>query len=215
MASCNRITLKGTCFTSEVWSTSFNMSDLTVGPGGSAVTDYTDLSVLADLIHDLADTMFSAAPFSELLSLDGRFDNVRVEAVVNNEVVQVAESLGAPRTGLQQSNKTPQDALVVSLLTGRPGRSYRGRMYLPAWRASINATGHVSTPTGGNVAAALATFLGGTGLAMSGYGTFVPVIHSRAKNEVTEVTTLRVGNVLDTQRRRRDAISEVYTTHVL
>lgn len=39
-----------------------------------------------------------------------------------------------------------------------------------------------------------------------------PVIYSPTLDALTPVSAVRVGNVLDTQRRRRDAVPETYVT---
>lgn len=110
--------------------------------------------------------------------------------------------------GVGVPSKPAQCTRVYSLGTGISGRRYRGRVYLPALATSMTTAGKATVPA--NTAAEFADFLIDAAAAWPGGGSIRPAVYSATGNIVTEVTSVRVGDVLDTQRRRRDALVENY-----
>lgn len=114
------------------------------------------------------------------------------------------------KAGASTVSMPPQAARCVSLLTANAGRRYRGRFYLPSSGASINSAGKSAPPSG--MATSLSQLL--AGIASDWPGTADPYIgvYSQAGGFITPVITVRVGDVIDTQRRRSDALVEVFQT---
>ena len=110
----------------------------------------------------------------------------------------------------------PQLALVISLRTEKPrGQTSRGRFYIPCPADTFNAAGQMATMPA-NVANGIKTMINGVN-AVSGLGT-VSVFSNPADPEVggiLPVLRVEVGNVVDTQRRRRESIPETYTSVTL
>ena len=110
-------------------------------------------------------------------------------------------------TGVAAGEMLPyQCATVISLLTDSATRHGRGRFYLPPL-----ATGTVD---GGLISAAAITSLDTAWTAFfDSLNTdgLNPVVRNRTGHISTPVTGARVGNVFDTQRRRRNKLVEVYT----
>lgn len=101
----------------------------------------------------------------------------------------------------------PQLAVCVSLRTDLSGGRFRGRFYLPApATTTIAANGRIVT-------ANVSTFANGMALAFAAAITSSPtsllVVYSRVGRSVRLVQSLDVGDVMDTQRRRRDKLVEV------
>lgn len=97
-----------------------------------------------------------------------------------------------------------QCASGVSWRTALATRSGRGRMYLPPLAVSVLDTGRLSTGAVSTIVDAvgqLTDSLDGGGLAL--------VLLNRTTLATTPVTTVDVGNVIDTQRRRRNKLIEV------
>lgn len=110
-------------------------------------------------------------------------------------------------TGVATGEMLPfQCATVISLLSDSATRHGRGRFYLPPLA--------VSTVDGGLISAAAITSLDTAWTAFfdslntDGVN---PVIRNRTGHISTPVTGARVGNVFDTQRRRRNKLVETYT----
>lgn len=95
-------------------------------------------------------------------------------------------------------------ALVVSLRTALANRSGRGRFYLPQpAAATLTADGRLSAAQQSSAVEA----------ARAAFAAFVatgdPVVYSRTMRATTRVTSLDIGDLFDTQRRRENALTQV------
>lgn len=96
-----------------------------------------------------------------------------------------------------------QCATSVSFTTQLATRAGRGRFYLPPLVATTLGAGRITTATAEGIAAAvngLWAGLAGAGLAIN--------LYSRGAKTLTPVTGGSVGDVIDTQRRRRNKLIE-------
>jgi len=113
---------------------------------------------------------------------------------------------GSPITGTgsgqEQANQT---ALVASMLTGQSGRSFRGRMYVPATDLGISG-GVVASGQVDAVAAGLVDLIDAVRTAT----TWRPMVVSVTKDVMTEIIQVRVDNKPDTQRRRANKLVPTY-----
>lgn len=137
-----------------------------------------------------------------------------------DEVVYGAPIGGA--TGLATTNFHPsQCSLVVTLASERPrGKAAKGRMFLPGTAVPIEGSGRIPSADRENMSNLLKTFFdsmrndidlpGQPILAAQGEGLLGAL---QAQNDW--VTKIRLGDVVDTQRRRRNGISEQYTEKLL
>lgn len=103
-----------------------------------------------------------------------------------------------------------QCAPVVSLRTATLSRAGRGRFYAPSLA--------VDQVANGRMVAGAQTALANSALAMlqalDNAGQ-TPVIYHRTLGTVTNITSLDVGDVIDTQRRRRNKLIEARTSRLL
>lgn len=101
----------------------------------------------------------------------------------------------------------PRVAMVTGLRTALPTRSGRGRMYWPAPTDSfLTTSGLLLSTTATAVAGFWATELGNMAT------TSPPVILHRASMDTTPITSVTVGVVLDTQRRRTNKVAPSYAS---
>ena len=110
---------------------------------------------------------------------------------------------------------TPQDSVVVSLWTGsRLGTGNHGRMYLPWARATIGSTGHIAVPATSSVCGAMKIVLSGMQTVLRAQqdasDATLCIVPSNRLASPKPVNFIRVGDVVDTQRRRRNRIRETY-----
>lgn len=116
----------------------------------------------------------------------------------------------------------PQLTPVASLRTNQLGGGGRGRMFLPGFsNAMYGGDGLTAAGVTTQIATGVAEMLGGVRLDFGTGGVnAVPIVAAtyavspsqRNYGPYAEIVTVRVGNVLDTQRRRRRQMVETYAS---
>jgi hypothetical protein len=107
-----------------------------------------------------------------------------------------------------------QVSCVASHRTPQLGRHGRGRMFLPPFTGSAtDGHGHLSSGTTASIAAAQAALLTSLTYSSSSSGGphLAPIITGHPWTNYARINQVRVGNVLDTQRRRRRSLPETYS----
>lgn len=104
----------------------------------------------------------------------------------------------------------PQVAMVATLLTGRPGRSYRGRQYWPApVETTLLPTGRMTPACQVAFRTFMTTWMGNVNSALAFRSLCVI---SPTLNQGFPILEVKVGDVFDTMRSRRNDTTEVYVT---
>lgn len=214
-----RVTIFGTMFSAaEEWSTGFFL-----GNEGSDAADPTTAG--ADMVRDAWETFFELS--TSHISGDWKCEGVKL-ALLNEDghtdLSNVVTSYYAtPISGGEGGGSLPpQVSLSAQLASDIPrGPGAKGRMYLPGIRTPINsATGKIGSTEATQVATALKNFFNTVNGSFDAPGQLVNASQGRlgiggvAPLNAT-VTKVRVGDVYDTQRRRRNALTETYQTQVL
>jgi len=214
----NRITLSGTMFSgAEEWSTGFFL-----GQEGSDAQEITQAGL--DQIRDAWAAFFNHS-FS-YISSSYRFTQAK-SALIDTTGHTITSSVkysyptGNVIGSALSGTLPPQCALVVTLLSDRPrGIASKGRMYLPGFAGGITGSGKVDSGVIGGIATNLKTFFDSFAndadvpdqLILAGKAKSA-LLAGTAQNDYVE--TIRVGDVVDTQRRRRNGLAEAYTVKVL
>ena len=119
-------------------------------------------------------------------------------------------SIGGAASGLLPL----QNSVVASHRTSQIGKAGRGRMYLPPCGSSIVSNGLVTDANRDDIADAQVTLL--ESLALSpGLGTdphVRPIVTGGNFTQYSVINAVKVGNVMDTQQRRRRQLIETFTT---
>lgn len=208
MVSRTRVTLNGTlgAANEESWSCGFHFT-------AAEVMDPTEAAAAANEIRNRLGTAWSAAApnLRSLMSTRGTLRDVSVYSYANTgpAVSSANAALGTPIVGVNSATAPPQCAVVYSLLTGFAGASRRGRIYWPALAPAIDGS-FKSTLARGSGLDVINTAI----LIQDALETFAPGawgVYSPKLDVVTPVTSVRAGDVIDTQRRRRDALTELYS----
>ena len=175
-------------------------------------------AALDDLVQDLSTWMVASQSASSAALGWVKFNEIDPVSRRYKSATDTYERiLTTPVRGSVEGNGMPQQTLCVSLLTGaKRGLASRGRFYPPATVLSLGSDGTVSK-TGVNLVATAARTLitnlnnwPGTDTPLGGQ-----VVVLGGNGVTRNVTAVSVGNVMDTQRRRRNKLRESYTTLAL
>lgn len=121
-----------------------------------------------------------------------------------------------PAHGATATALPPEVSVCASLSGGLPGRSRNGRSYLPGLSTlALGGDGTLSADAPGDLSAQYAAYLSSLNAFTgggAGAGRFALCILSVTHNMVTPILEVKVGDVFDVQRRRRNGGPETYTT---
>lgn len=204
-ANLSRVVLTGVLFgeTGDTWAMTFHMQDL----GGSGAPPN------AGAIMERAQEWFKdpKARISEWAALqlvkanrigtDGKY--------LDQNTNQALTSYGAPGcTGAATGAAFPQLTVAVSLLTStNRGLASRGRFYPPMVAATLGSNGHISPGQTKDLADAAALFLSNV---QRDHPNWRIVVASKRGGVASPVTRVAIGDVVDTQQRRRQQLDEKY-----
>lgn len=200
---------QGTLPGGEVWS-------CTIRTRRGSLTTFTGLDLQAGVDQALANwktALTGSGGWAQTTTIDRVVGYVYDASGILQEQ---AVSTGASQAGAVTIRLPNQNAVCLSLGTGQAGKSRRGRLFVPLLALGV-ANGKMASTSPGLIADAFEALL--ESAASWGYavpdGDDAVVIASAFLGITTPVTTLRVGDVIDTQRRRRDAVVESYTVRTL
>ena len=204
-----RVSIHGQMPNGEVWSVNpcWEIDGIT----GSLVTA-AECQTIADAIVLLSPGGILAQATAATTTIVG----ARVEARrLTGELEANAEQIKAtPLVGTGTSVHPYQSSIVISLKTPGVGPSARGRLYWPATGIALDtSTYRLSTTNRDGILSAAKTYLSAIETAIQAT---LPnanlTVWSRKTANFHNVNALQVGNVIDTQRRRRDTLIESYAS---
>lgn len=194
----------------ERWSCSVSISGQNTAYTQDGLDDFaaTALSAWAAAVQSQQYVM------SDTTSLQ-RVD-VRVIDTQGRTELLAQQSPGLPVVGPFPATLPNQCAIVVSLRSQTAGARGRGRFYLPCLATSVDGNGRLPSLARSTVLARTKTLLDALSAGATadlGAGPQRIIVASGAgTGSNAGVTSIRVGDVIDTQRRRRDALVEAYVT---
>jgi len=210
-----RYTMSGTMFNDqEIWSTGFYM-----GTEDADSADPDQASV--DAVAQHWATWFTQSSSK----VSGAYKTLFVKgALLNNDGKTMLQNVvqhdysPAINGAYNGGTNPPQIALVVSLRnTERRGLGVKGRMYLPGIGQPIQPDGKIIGVAADEMATNFQTFVNAINADFAIPGRMVMASKGGsglfpAPGRVKEVHEIKIGNVYDTQRRRRNALVESYST---
>ena len=208
MAQILRVSIFGNLPGGEVWST--NPCWEINGTGGAPVSPAQALAIATALGGVTVPTTVSSA-MAPGTSIAGY--RVEARSLAGTLESQAEFVRPTPVAGVGSPVHPFQTSLVVSLRTPGVGPSSRGRLYWPATGMPLGAADYrVSAANVGGFVTGMKTYLSSMETAIKAT---LPeanlTVWSRKTSNFHDVNQLQVGNVLDTQRRRRDTLIEAYT----
>ncbi len=203
-----RLVIKGTMGSGEVWTINPVFDPTGEFPGWDQAKGDAALAAVNGVT--VPSFLLSA------LSSAGSVVGARLEARNDSDDKIFGLSEGPrPSNGLGtgQPLHPAQTAMVTSLRTATAGPRGRGRLYWPAVGVAIGTDLRVSSTNVGNMLNNMKSYLLALATALQSGFTgipFAPAVRSVTSHTTPHLIRLQVGDVLDTQRRRRDALPEQY-----
>lgn len=191
-----------------------NISGTIAGGGDWATGFWTSGATSADtvmgVVHDPVVTMLNAIRANWSTAFTATTISVYYYATSGGGASSIATST-ISELGNSSANGAPLTCCAVATLsTGRPGRQYRGRMYLP-WQSPVAPGGHlISAGDIDSAAGAVATCFGTIQGAASG---IVPSVVSTVHGTTARITAIRMDDLPDTQRRRERGLSAIHVAN--
>lgn len=199
---------------SESWSVGLKFRSVTGGDPGALEGMQAKLESWRDAIKALNGGNVVPTTMLSFLNDSTTIEFIRASSVGadgKEDAVALVE-IGQAVRGTGSFGLPAQLAVACSLRTGRPGGSYRGRMYWPAVG---------QPPSGGEIpparCSALATDVAGwiSAVENAGASIITPGVRcnvvSTTKAVATPVTSVAVGSRFDIQRRRSEGQQESYS----
>lgn len=219
----NRLVLTGTTAGGgDIWTTGINYypDDPAASSPLAPLSTFNDLGHWASNAAAQINAGFVAggafAALRTALGVAGTITSLQTQFIKSGIITQQAQApLSLAGTG--QTIQAPQCAVVMSLLTARPGKRFRGRNFWPANNVQVGTTSRIIVPTTDDLATAWAALISKLGSQPSGGFplTLYPIVATTAGAGLTKAVSVSVGNVIDTQRRRRSALQEVRVTKTI
>lgn len=133
----------------------------------------------------------------------------QLDPVTGKNVAQASSAITQVGTGVGGTTP-PRVCVVIGLRTALPTRAGRGRMYWPA-----PDTSHF-TLQGTLVSADATTIATGIAAALTAFkATATPVVYHRGPKTSDAVTSVTVGILAGTQRRRTNKDAQAYSSHTV
>jgi len=187
-----------------------------LGQPGGAGADRLDPVQWGHQLGFAMDALFSNNEFSDQCTFKGvKIYPIQTDGKAHDYVATIEHKTPA-RGGGTAGMLPPQNSIVASLVTSVLGAHGRGRVYLPGInRTAIESYGTLATGGPVVIAGHMVTFLA----AGSIIGTIPlsdhwvkPIVTGPTRTDYGVVSSVRVGTIVDTQRRRRNQLTEVYET---
>lgn len=212
--------LSGLFFQSaQSWSIGLRFRSATGGDPGGVADIETRLNGWRDAIAALNGGRIVPTGMSDLMSSGTSITALRCSHI-GQDGKETAVSLlekNPPMLGGRAVTMPSQVAVAVTLDTGKPGASNRGRVYWPGLGAGVGPNGrqgNIDTEALAGDFAGWLHDLGNAGASIFSPGVVASVC-STTKGTANPVTQVRVGDRLDIQRRRADKENETYSVAVV
>lgn len=214
----NRVTIYGSSFGGEEeWSTGFYMGE------HDADADLPS-QTLVDALGPLWQTFFTAT--TSYIGSAWKTAEIKIAQLgTDGKVIAdtpVYYTYPTPITGGGTGPNFPPQVALVATLVGPQARGLasKGRMFLPGVMSALDGNGRIADAQRASICTNLKTFLTAVNthaatdnvVMLASQGRKPPLLGDPVNHEVISV---RVGNVYDTQRRRRNALAEAYSTATL
>lgn len=196
----------------DIWSCGLSLAPLQIFTGGNEPGQ----SLVQAGYDEWASAIFgdAADEFASSTVLTGASLYYHATSAAPASIEWAAVTADPQPSGSSSSALPSECAVVCSTLTGFPGRSKRGRFYLPGLAPHVLASsGFLGTEEVTTLLSACQAVVQALNAVEAGGDPVAEVVvRSAVLGSYTTVNALKMGNVMDSQRRRRNAIIEDYQT---
>lgn len=204
-----RFSILGTLPGGEVWS----VNPAFIGNFDTSPPNQAQLQAWCAAAVQGLGNLFSTTGLGAALSSGGQITGLRASLYgTDGRLNTYGELAGFQITGSGSVKCPPTTAIATSLYSSVAGRSGRGRIYWPALGSPLDGT--TGRFTGTHVLAvrndALAVLRQIQDASPAEWDA-VLAVWSSTKTSGLAITRLRVGDIPDSQRRRKDALDEAYS----
>lgn len=219
----NKVTLSGTMFGgAEEWSTGFYVGNATADAELPTVQLAEDIATAWETFFEHAQSYISNQYKAEIVKIS----SFGIDGKANSADTVYA-SLPNNTQGARSEMLPPQCALVATLQGPQSrGLASKGRMYLPGVVIGIGNNGQTDPFNTNLICVNLKTFLNAVNASAETDNVVMLASHGQLTSAGApkigglpavnhEVISVKIGTVYDTQRRRRNGLSEQYMTNVL
>lgn len=210
-----KVTLEGTNATDQdIWTTGWRIAP---SPASEPIINYPEMANnLLESVTGAAETFWSAMRAN--IATGTRLTSAKVAPVDEDgryidNMDSVVYDWETPLAGGGSTAHPPQVSVVASLTTGtRRGNATHGRMYLPLTGIRIEPNDFTINVANRRAVAQAVVALLDDSLNNIADISLDPVVMSNIGSGTTRtITTVAVGSIADTQRRRRNRFTEEYT----
>jgi hypothetical protein len=192
----------------EIWSCNLNCRPLNTGPG----LDRAAHRMMSLWGAEIAQYLGSSVQLTRTrVALVG--PNGHVDRDANGGYRQVDDNTLVPGTFTNPTVYPTQAALVISLQSARAGASGKGRLFMPAPGRPLDPDYRLDAGYCQRIAASWARVVANAQSTDTTTDTATlgaVVVASPTSGVLSDVTSVRVGRVIDTMRSRRNALLEDY-----
>lgn len=196
-------------------------SDWTISSLWNAGLGFTETINVDDWLND------QLAPAVVDLAANGKISNqVTFESIKASPISSTGHVVGLRTSLLEFTGTLPtgvvgvpmlpaQNSVVTSWVTERIGRKGRGRVYLPpTGSAVLHDQGQLDSSIQASLLTAMVAFVEALAITPTGLGNHwaLPIVTGSPWTDYAVIQGVRVGNIIDTQRRRRRQEVETYAS---
>lgn len=209
-----RATINASILGGEIMAHNLYYRDIS-GAGNFAIQDHAN--TIRDAWLGFLTTAYVGSSVQSVLSASTLYTDVKLYDIdpVTAKTTDLAQAVfTAAARGTSTTVLPNQVALAVTLDTGQPGRTKRGRLYLGGFGSGLleTASGRLKATEANTIAQAFADFLQKSRDQSLDIDAYRPVVFSRVGSSALPILSVSIGNVMDTQRRRRDSLVEARTS---
>jgi hypothetical protein len=140
---------------------------------------------------------------------DVTFANIGADGKQIGDTVRIAKSAQGNFNGALHP---AQVSARISLGDGQRGRSHRGGWYMPYTGWALSTNGNSQQSDAANLLTSTLALIRGVNGVFGAAGTVSPSVVIAGQAGLMPVSVVRVGNILDTIRTRRNGLTETYST---